>query len=116
MKQYAKDILYAVKLSLYYFAGSFLIGIIIGLIIHGFSFTEVMLWGCRVSQILSVFGLSLSAVSFMKRDLMRPLNYQEIWETYFHKLNLSHVIFIIATCVLIFSFIIDYLVRPIPAL
>lgn len=116
MKQYAEDVLYAMKLSLYYFAGSFLLGIIIGLILYGFNLTEVILLGCTVSEILSIFGLSLSAISFMKKDLMRPLNYQRVWETYFHKLNLSHVIFIISMCILVFSFIIDYFVRPIPAL
>lgn len=115
MKQYIEDILYALKLSIYYFIGSFIFGIIIGLILYGFDFINVMLWGCRLSQILSVFGLSISAISFVKWDLMRPLNYQKTWETYFHKLNLSHVIFIISISILAFSFIVDYFVRPIPS-
>lgn len=108
MKEYIEDILYALKLSLYYFGGSFLIGSIIGIIVQGFDFKEIVIWGCRASEILSVFGLSISAISFIKKDLMRPLNYQRQWETYFYKLNLSHVIFLISFFVMIFSFTIEY--------
>jgi hypothetical protein len=113
MKHYIEDLLYAMKLSVYYFAGSFLLGAIIGLILKGFNWTEVIIWGCRVSEILATFGLALSGISFIKRDLMRPLNYQRQWETYFRKFNLSHVIFLISVFIIVFAFTIEYFVTPV---
>ena len=113
MKYYIEDILYSFKLSLYFFAGTFVLGIILGLILHGFNWTQVILLGCKFAEIVATFGLALSAISFVKRDLMRPLNYQKQWETYFSKLNLSHVIFFISTFIIVLSFAIEYFVRPI---
>jgi len=112
MKHYIEDVLYAIKLSLYFFAASFVIGLIIGFILHGSNWTQVIIWGCRFSEILATFGLALSGISFIKRDLMRPLNYQRQWETYFKKLNLSHVIFFISVFIIVISFAIEYFVRP----
>lgn len=111
MKKFLDDVLYCLKLSLYFFGGSFILGIIIGLILHGFNFTEVAFWGCRMSEFLSVFGLALAAIAFVKKDLMRPLDEQEQWELYFRKLNLPQVIFFISVFVIIFAFIIDYFIR-----
>lgn len=113
MKNILEDVLYCLKLSLYFFAVPFVIGIIIGLILHGFNLNEVLLWGCRISEIVAAFGLALAGISFVKKDLMRPLNYQKQWETYFHKLNVAQVIFLIAIFVAAFSYTIDYFVRPI---
>ncbi|MBL4936309.1 hypothetical protein JK636_11110 [Clostridium sp. YIM B02515] len=112
MKHYLEDALYCLKLSLYFFAGSFIVGSIVGLILHGFSFREVIVWGCRLTEIIGTIGLVLSGVSFVKRDLMRPLNYQRQWDTYFKKFNLSHVIFLIAIFIISYSFIIEYFIGP----
>lgn len=113
MKYFMDDVLYCLKLSLYFFAAFFALGLIIGLIIHGFNLREVLFWGCRVSEIAASFGLALSAISFTKKDLMRPLNYQKQWEMYFTKLNLAHAIFFVSLFTLIFAFIVDYFARPI---
>lgn len=113
MKYYLEDILYSFKLSLYYFTIPFVLGLIIGLIAYGFNLTQILLWGCRLSEIVAAFGLALAAICFIKRDLMRPLNYQKLWETYFRRLNLAQVIFFISLFVAIISYTIDYFVRPI---
>lgn len=113
MKNIMEDILYCLKLSLYYFAVPFIVGMLVGLILHGFNITEILLWGCRVSEIAAAFGLALAGISFIKKDLMRPLNYQKSWETYFLKLNLAQVIFFISVFVAAFAYTIDYFVRPV---
>lgn len=113
MKYYLEDILYSLKLSLYYFTAPFILGSIIGLIAYGFNLIQILLWGCRITEIVAAFGLALAAIAFVKRDLMRPLNYQKQWETYFYKLNLAQVIFFISLFVAIISYVIDYFVRPI---
>lgn len=103
MKKYLKDILYCVKFSIYIFIVAFFIGGLIGLIVGGFNLVIIMDWGSRISQYVSFLGLFISAVSFMREDSMRPLNYEEQWETYFTKLNLTFVIFFISLFILIFS-------------
>jgi hypothetical protein len=113
MKYYLEDILYSFKLSLYSFAVPFVLGLIIGLIVYGFNFTQVLLWGCRLAEIVAAFGLALAAISFIKRDLMRPLNYQRQWDTYFRKLNLAQVIFFISLFVAIISYTIEFFIRPV---
>ncbi|MCM0651072.1 hypothetical protein NBE98_22190 [Clostridium swellfunianum] len=113
MKNILEDVLYCLKLSLYFFAAPFALGIIIGLISHGFNLNEVLLWGCRVTELVSALGLGIAGISFIKRDLMRPLDYEKVWRTYFHRLNLSHVIFMISVFVAAFAYTIDYFVRPI---
>jgi hypothetical protein len=113
MKNILEDVLYCLKLSLYFFAVPFIIGIIIGVILNGFNITEALLWGCRLTEIVAAFGLALAGISFVKKDLMRPLDYQKIWETYFNRLNLAQVIFIISIFVAVIGYTIDYFVRPI---
>jgi hypothetical protein len=113
MKNILQDIAYCLKLSLYFFAVPFILGIIIGLITQGFNITEVLLWGCRLTQIVAAFGLALAGISFVKKDLMRPLDYQKTWETYFNRLNLAQVIFIISIFVAVFAYTIEYFVRPV---
>jgi hypothetical protein len=112
MKNILEDVSYCLKLSLYFFAVPFILGMIIGLISHGFNITEILLMGCRVTEIFAAFGLALAGISFMKKDLMRPLDYQKKWEMYFYRLNLAQVIFIISIFVAVFAYTIDYFVRP----
>ena len=103
MKEYLKDILYCIKFSIYIFIVTFLIGVVIGIIVGGFNLIVIMDWGSRISQYVSFLGLFISALSFMSENLMRPLNYEEQWKTYFSKLNLTFVIFFISLFILIFS-------------
>jgi hypothetical protein len=113
MKKILEDVLYCMKLSLYYFAAPFIIGMLIGVIVSGFNITEILLWGCRITEIFAALGLGVAAISFIKRSLMRPLAYQKTWETYFHRLNLAQVIFLISFFVAAIAYIIDYFVRPV---
>jgi hypothetical protein len=113
MKNILEDVLYCLKLSLYFFAVPFIVGIIIGVILNGFNITEALLWGCRLTEIVAAFGLALAGISFVKKDLMRPLDYQKTWDTYFNRLNLAQVIFLISIFVAVIGYTIDYFVRPI---
>lgn len=113
MKKILGDVLYCLKLSLYFFAVPFLLGMLIGVIASGFNIMEILLWGCRATEIFAALGLGVAAISFVKRSLMRPLTYQKTWETYFHRLNLAQVIFLISLFVSVFAYIIDYFVRPV---
>lgn len=111
MKGYLEDILYCFKLSLYFFIISFVIGGIVGFILHGMDMRQVVTWACRMVQILGTLGLAIAGMSFLKSDLMRPLNYQKEWETYFKKFNLSFVILIISIFIIIISFIIEGIIK-----
>lgn len=111
MKEYVEDILYCLKLSIYFFIIPFAIGAIIGLILHGVDKMQIIIWGCRVMQYLGCAGLALAGISFVKTDLMRPLNYQREWETYFKKLNLPFVILIISSVIIAIAFIIQDIIR-----
>ncbi|MGE5628084.1 MAG: hypothetical protein ACM3X7_08175 [Solirubrobacterales bacterium] len=110
MKEYIRDILYCLKISIYLFLGAFLIGAVLGVIYLGFNFKGIIIWGCRVVLYLSVFGYAVAGISFVKRDLMRPLNYQEKWNGYFKKLNLAGVILFLAIFNTIFSFAIESII------
>lgn len=107
MNSFIKDLLYCFKLSVGIFFIPFILGIIIGLTLHGFNLKEILLWGSRFTQWVSALGLGISGIAFIKPKYMRPLNYQEVWETYFNKLNLIHVIFFISICIALYSYIIE---------
>lgn len=111
MKGYVEDILYCLKISLYFFIIPFVLGCIIGIVLHGFDVLQVVIWGCRIVQILGCLGLAVAGMSFLKTDLMRPLNYQREWETYFKKLNLSFVILIISVIIIVVAFIIQDIIK-----
>ena len=110
MKEYVKDISYCLKISCYFFSAAFLLGTLIGFISYGFNFKGIIIWGCRVVQYFAVFGYILSGISFIRQELMRPLNYQEQWEKYFKKLNLAGVILFMSIFNTLFSFIMESLI------
>lgn len=112
MKKLSEDILYCLKLSVIYFTAPFALGLIIGVFVEGFKLAPVLLWGCRLAEIVAAFGLALAGISFVKKDLMRPLDHQRTWETYFHKMNLAQVIFFISIFAAALAYLIDYFVRP----
>ena len=72
---------------------------------------EIILWGSRLVELVSAFGLALAGISFVKKDLMRPLDNQNTWETHFNRLNLAQVIFLISIFIATFAYTIDYFVR-----
>ncbi len=113
MKNILEDVSYCLKLSIYFFAIPFILGMIIGLISHGFNIIEILLWGCRVTELLAAFGLALAGISFVKKDLMRPLDYEKKWKMYFYRLNLAQVIFFISIFIAVIAYTIDYFVRPV---
>lgn len=110
MKEYIRDILNCLKISICFFLGAFLIGAFIGFINYGLNFKGILLWGSRLVQYFAVFGFSLAGISFVKQDLMRPLNYQEKWNGYFNKMNLACVILFLAIFNMIFSFAIESII------
>ena len=107
MKEYLDDILYCLKVSLYFFAAPFIIGAVIGLILHGKDIAGIIVFGCRIVQYIAVLGLALAGISFLKQDLMRPLNHQKQWETYFNRLNLAFVILFVSVFIASFSYLIE---------
>ncbi|MDF2880653.1 MAG: hypothetical protein K0R54_1210 [Clostridiaceae bacterium] len=107
IKDLIKDLLYCLKLSVGIFFIPFIIGMIVGVILHGLNIKEVLAWGSRIVQWASAFGLGIAGIAFIKPKYMRPLNYQDVWETYFRKFNLAHVIFFISIFTAIYSYIIQ---------
>lgn len=99
-----KDILYCLKLSMYFFIVAFILGLIVGVISSPHELKVILGWGCRMVQILGMIGLLITAISSTKRDLLRPLNYDREWNLYFEKMNLNFVIFTIAISISIVSY------------
>jgi vacuolar-type H+-ATPase subunit I/STV1 len=110
IKKLTKDILYCLKLSIYFFAAPFILGGVIGLIQHGFNLKEILVWSTRLTLLFSAVGMGVAALSFIRPDSMRPLNYQSEWEEYFGVLNLTVVILIISLAVAVYGFILDNIV------
>ncbi|MFD3155725.1 hypothetical protein ACFIJ5_02510 [Haloimpatiens sp. FM7330] len=115
MNCFIQDLKICFKMSLKIFLGTFVVGIIIGAIISAiyksFGGAEIIRWGARIGVYASCFGLFISAISFSKKSLMRPLDYYEDeWKIYFTKLNLAQVIFFISLFCLICSAVIDVIV------
>lgn len=110
MEGFFNDLRECFKISLKVFFISFVIGIVIGVISacikKNFNIVLILEWGSRFVTYASCFGLFISAISFTKKDLMRPLNYNRQWKTYFSKFNLAHVIFFSCVFCLIYSIII----------
>lgn len=110
MKYYLEDILYSLKLSFYMFFISFIIGVIVGAILPSRSFHNVVLWGCRMCQYIAALGMAIAAISFTKEELLKPLDHQKQWKSYFKKLNLSFVILFMSIFSLITSYVFQTLV------
>ncbi|OFI07505.1 hypothetical protein CLOACE_03340 [Clostridium acetireducens DSM 10703] len=110
MKEYLKDIVFCFKVSIYIFAIFFGIGIVIGILLANFNFRDILLWGCRIVQYLSILGMIICALAFTKTELLRPLNYNEEWRKYFRKLNLFWVILIISLIITILSYCLESLI------
>lgn len=110
MKDFIKDILYSIKLAVLIFLGIFILfGLITFIVTKGNTLNSVV-WGSRIAQYLSFFGLFISALSFTNENSMRPLNYEREWKTYFGKFNLAFAIFFTSLFILVFSVIIQDLV------
>lgn len=111
MKYYLEDIAYCLKLSLIFSAIPFVLGIIVGLILQKSDYIQVILWGCRMVQYLAALGLVLTGISFTKVELLRPLDYQSQWETYFKKFNLAFVILLISLFSATYSYLLEMVVK-----
>lgn len=109
MRYYLEDILYSFKLSFYMFFISFVIGSLIGVILPSRSFYVIFLWGCRMSQYIAIFGMGISAISFTKEELLKPLHHEKQWKSYFKKLSLSFVILFMSIFSLMISYTVQYL-------
>ncbi len=107
IKDFIKDLLYCLKLSVGVFFIPFILGAIAGMIMHGPNIKEILSWGSRFVQWVSAMGLGIAGIAFIKPKFMRPLNYQDVWETYFKKFNLAHVLFFISIFIAIYSYVIE---------
>lgn len=114
MNKIIHDLIKCIKYSLICAVILIIAGIIIGaiksVISWSFSFTYIAEWGWKMGIYGSCFGLSISALSFVSKNTLRPLNYKEEWEEYFKKFNLPHVIFFISLFCLLYMIIIDWLI------
>ncbi len=111
MKEILTDLLRCFKLSLKIFLIPLALGAIIGVItglVRGNLQVEGVLRSVNTTAIrISCFGLAISGIGFIKRDMMEPLNYEEQWMEYFNRMNLVGVIFFISLFMLTYSIIID---------
>lgn len=106
-----EDLLYCLKISIIIFFIAFIFGLLVGFITQGSNYKEVFLWGTRMVQFASAFGLGIAALGFVKHDHMRPLNYQKQWEDYFKKLNFVTVILFIAIYIAVFSYSLEAVIK-----
>ena len=111
MKEILEDLLHCFILSLKIFLIPIILGAVIGLIgglvsknlnLHGV-LNSVNSTAIRVS----CFGLAISGIGFVRREMLEPLNYEEKWMEYYNKLNLVGVIFFVSLFMLVYSVIID---------
>lgn len=109
MREFIRDLLYALKLSLYLFAASLSLGLIIGLVKCGFNLKNVLEITVKTPQVVSIIGLAISGLSFISRDTLRPLNYEKEWKTYFSRLNLAFAIFFISLFNALLAYILEYI-------
>lgn len=111
MKEILKDLLRCFKLSLKIFLIPVILGAVIGIIgglVHGNLNLQGILKSVDTTSIrISCFGLAISGIGFIKRDMLEPLNYEEKWMEYFNRFNLVGVIFFISLFMLAYSTIID---------
>lgn len=110
MKAYMEDVFQCFIIGLKIFIGFFIAGVLIGLIRQGFKI-HALIWGCKVTQIVAAMGLGISALGFMKMDLLRPLDYEDKWKLYFNKFNLVFAILFISTFVAIISYILEMFIQ-----
>lgn len=109
MREYINDLLYAFKLSLYFLAGSLILGLIIGIIKNGFNIADILGTAVKTPQVVSIIGLAISGLSFISRDTLRPLNYEKEWRTYFSRFNLAFAVFFISLFNAILAYILEYI-------
>jgi hypothetical protein len=111
MKEILEDLLRCFKLSLKIFLVPLILGAVIGLIgglFKGNLNLEAVLRSIDSTCIrISCFGLAISGIGFIKREMMEPLSYQEKWMEYFNKFNIVGVIFFISLFMLAYSTVID---------
>lgn len=110
MREFIQDLLYALKLSLYLFAASLSLGLIIGLVKWGFNLISVLEIAVKTPQVVSIIGLAISGLSFISRDTLRPLDYEKEWKTYFSRLNLAFSIFFISLFNALLAYILEYII------
>lgn len=111
MKEILNDLLRCFILSLKIFLIPIILGVVFG-VIGGLACGDLYLQGVLNSVNttairVSCFGLAISAIGFVKREMLEPLNYEEKWMEYFNRLNLVGVIFFVSLFMLVYSTIID---------
>ncbi|GCD12513.1 hypothetical protein [Clostridium tagluense] len=111
MKGILKDLLHCFILSLKIFLVPIIMGALIG-VISGLVNGDLNLQGVlasvdRTAIRISCFGLAISGIGFIKREMLEPLNYEEKWMEYYEKLNLVGVIFFVSLFMLVYSTVID---------
>ncbi|MCB2299421.1 hypothetical protein [Clostridium tagluense] len=111
MKEILKDLLHCFILSLKIFLVPIIMGALIG-VISGLLNGDLNLQGVlasvdRTAIRISCFGLAISGIGFVKREMLEPLNYEEKWMEYYEKLNLVGVIFFVSLFMLVYSTVID---------
>jgi hypothetical protein len=111
VKEILEDLLRCFKLSLKIFLIPVILGAVIGVIGGLFkgniNLQDVLKSVDSTNIRISCFGLAISGIGFIKRDMMEPLNYEEKWMEYFNKFNLVGVIFFISLFMLVYSTIFD---------
>ncbi|MFA6941698.1 MAG: hypothetical protein WCQ54_12095 [Clostridiaceae bacterium] len=109
MREFIHDLLYALKLSLYLFAASLGLGLIIGLIKCGLNLINILEIAVKTPQVVSIIGFAISGLSFISRDTLRPLDYEKEWKTYFSRFNLAFSIFFISLFNALLAYILEYI-------
>jgi len=112
MKEKIHDLLVCLKLSLLIFIIPASIGILVGILSsrahNGSIIINILTWIFNIGTWMASLGLLSCAVSFVKTDFMRELNYQEQWRKHFYKFNLMGVIFFICMFIYVYLIILDY--------
>jgi hypothetical protein len=111
MKEILKDLLRCFILSLKIFLVPIILGALIG-VISGLVGGDLSLQGVlasvnRTCVRIACFGLAISGIGFIKREMLEPLYHEEKWMEYFYKFNLVGVIFFVSLFMLVYSTIID---------
>lgn len=111
MREYLHDMLYCLKIAVYIFIPTFIVGVIIGWLTGYRGYIELLLWGCRLDEWIACIGLSLAGIGFWKRekaDEESPQN-ERMWRTRFYRFKFPMVLFIISFTMILASFFIDSL-------
>lgn len=107
MQERLYDLFTCFKISLKAFVPIAVVGAIVGVIAgavgNGVNTRQVLSWIFTIGTWLNCLALLVCAIAFMRPKFLGDLDYQKQWRTYFYKMNLISVMFII--CMLMFVYL-----------